>query len=208
MHRAATLTYRQNLIHGEDCLSATAARPRARRALNSALIGVLAVAIEWGRGLAERDGAWALAAMLLGGVGLCLLAFAVPAASLGLSPRRLPLRIAAGIAIGAVLLLPAIVRGAQLPGLPPLLVVPAALVAAGEEVAFRGALYAALEETFGPPAAVAGSAAAFVVAHVLTHPPAFLLPVAALGLLLGLWRWACRDLVAPIVAHVFADLAL
>jgi membrane protease YdiL (CAAX protease family) len=75
-------------------------------------------------------------------------------------------------------------------------------------VAFRGALFAALDAAYGPVAAVLGSAFAFVLAHVLTHPPAFLLPVAALGLLLGLWRWACRDLVAPITAHVLADLAL
>ena len=32
--------------------------------------------------------------------------------------------------------------------------------------------------------------------------------VAAAGLLLGLWRWACKDLVAPIIGHVIADLAL
>jgi hypothetical protein len=36
----------------------------------------------------------------------------------------------------------------------------------------------------------------------------FLPVVAALGLLLGLWRWVCCDLVAPITAHVLADLAL
>ena len=28
------------------------------------------------------------------------------------------------------------------------------------------------------------------------------------GLLLGTWRWACRDLVGPILGHVIADLAL
>jgi hypothetical protein len=27
-------------------------------------------------------------------------------------------------------------------------------------------------------------------------------------LLLALWRWACRDLVGPIIGHVIADLAL
>jgi hypothetical protein len=43
---------------------------------------------------------------------------------------------------------------------------------------------------------------------VLSHPPDFLVPVAAAGVLLGTWRWACRDLVAPIVGHCIADLAL
>jgi membrane protease YdiL (CAAX protease family) len=81
-------------------------------------------------------------------------------------------------------------------------------VAAGEEIAFRGALYAAVEEVAGGPIAVLASAAAFTAAHVFAHPPAFLLPVAAAGLLLGLWRWACRDLVAPIIGHTLADLAL
>jgi len=27
-------------------------------------------------------------------------------------------------------------------------------------------------------------------------------------LLLALWRWACRDLVGPVIGHVAADLAL
>jgi len=31
---------------------------------------------------------------------------------------------------------------------------------------------------------------------------------AAAGLLLALWRWACKDLVGPILGHVIADLAL
>jgi hypothetical protein len=43
---------------------------------------------------------------------------------------------------------------------------------------------------------------------MLSHPAEFLPAVAAAGLLLGLWRWACRDLVGPIVAHVLADVAL
>jgi membrane protease YdiL (CAAX protease family) len=81
-------------------------------------------------------------------------------------------------------------------------------VSIGEELAFRGALYAALEEVGGAPLAVGGSTIAWTAAHALSHPPAFLGAVAAAGLLLGLWRWACRDLVAPIIGHVIADLAL
>jgi len=48
----------------------------------------------------------------------------------------------------------------------------------------------------------------WTLAHVLSHPPAFLGVVAAAGLLLALWRWACKDLVGPILGHVIADLAL
>jgi membrane protease YdiL (CAAX protease family) len=164
--------------------------------------------VEWLRVLAARTPGWEGAALLLGGLALCSTALLVPRGSLGIGGRRLWLRLASGIAIAAVLLLPAVARGAALPALPAGLWLPAAVVAVGEEVAFRGALFGALEEAFGPAAAVLGSTAAFVAAHVLSHPVAFLPSVAALGLLLGLWRWACRDLVAPITAHVLADLAL
>ena len=59
------------------------------------------------------------------------------------------------------------------------------------------------------PAAVrSGSTVLWTLAHVLSHPPEFLGAVAAAGLLLALWRWACKDLVAPILGHVIADLAL
>jgi len=33
-------------------------------------------------------------------------------------------------------------------------------------------------------------------------------PVLAAGILLAVWRWACKDLVGPIVGHTLADLAL
>ena len=85
---------------------------------------------------------------------------------------------------------------------------PGPAVAVGEELAFRGAVYAAFDDLGGPPMAIVGSTLMFTAAHVLSHPPVFLLEVAALGLLLATWRWACRDLVAPIVAHSLADLAL
>ena len=158
--------------------------------------------------LAARVPGWEAAALLLGGSALCLLAWGQPLSSLGLGTRRLGLRLFAGVAIAAVLLLPAVVRGAALPVLPAGLLLPAAVVAAGEEVAFRGALFAVLDQAYGPAVAVLSTTAAFVLAHVLSHPVEFLPSVAALGLLLGLWRWACRDLVAPITAHVLADLSL
>ena len=84
----------------------------------------------------------------------------------------------------------------------------AVTISVAQELAFRGALYAALDEIGGAPLAIAGSTVAWTAAHALSHPPAFLGAVAAAGLVLGVWRWACRDLVAPIIGHVIADLAL
>jgi hypothetical protein len=55
---------------------------------------------------------------------------------------------------------------------------------------------------------VLGSTIVWTLAHAISHPPAFLGAVAAAGLLLALWRWACRDLIAPVIAHVIADVAL
>src|SRR5439155_1714709 len=58
------------------------------------------------------------------------------------------------------------------------------------------------------PVAAPGSTLLWTVARALSPPPEFLGAVAAAGLLLAVWRWACKDLVAPIVGHVVADLAL
>jgi membrane protease YdiL (CAAX protease family) len=92
--------------------------------------------------------------------------------------------------------------------LPAGLAVAAIAISIGEEVAFRGALYAALEKLGGAPVAVLGSTALWTAAHAFSHPPEFLGAVAGAGLLLTLWRWACRDLVGPIIAHAIADLML
>jgi membrane protease YdiL (CAAX protease family) len=92
--------------------------------------------------------------------------------------------------------------------LPAGLAAAAVAISVGEELAFRGALYAALDELGGAPLAIVGSTVLWTAAHALSHPPEFLGAVAAAGLLLALWRWACRDLVAPVIGHVIADLAL
>jgi membrane protease YdiL (CAAX protease family) len=145
---------------------------------------------------------------VLGGVALALTAWGWPADKLGLGRSRLVLRILGGFALAVALLLPTAARVSAIPILPPALAIAAIAVSVGEEIAFRGALFAALEEAGGAPLAVAGSTVLWTAAHALSHPPAFLLAVAAAGLLLGLWRLACRDLVAPIIGHVIADLAL
>jgi membrane protease YdiL (CAAX protease family) len=172
------------------------------------VLGAYILGVEWARALIATAPYAAVPALVLGGLALALTAWGWPAAKLGLGRTRLGLRILGGLALAVVLLLPAAARVTAIPLLPPALAIAAIAVSVGEEIAFRGALFAALEETGGAPLAVVGSTALWTAAHALSHPPAFLLAVAAAGLLLALWRLACRDLVAPIIAHVIADLAL
>jgi membrane protease YdiL (CAAX protease family) len=164
--------------------------------------------VEWARALFSTVPGFTIAALVLGGAALAIAVAGRPAEKLGLGTSRLGLRILGGLALAIVLLLPAAARASAAPILPASLALAAVAVSIGEELAFRGALYAALEEIGGAPLAVGGSTVAWTAAHALSHPPAFLGAVAAAGLLLGLWRWACRDLVAPIIGHVIADLAL
>jgi len=164
--------------------------------------------VEWARALAETHGVMVAAALLLGGGALCITALGWPRERLGLGSSHFALRIIGGLALGAVLLLPAAARWGGGPLLPAGLAAAAVAVSIGEEIAFRGALYAALDDLGGAPLAILGSTVLWTLAHALSHPPAFLLSVAAAGLLLALWRWACKDLVGPIIGHVIADLAL
>jgi len=177
----------------------------ARRAV---LLGAYVLLVEWSRALIQKEPHMAVAGLVLGGAALVLVAAGWPADRLGLGTSRLGLRILGGLALGAVLLLPAAARSAAVPMLPAGLAVAAVAVSVGEELAFRGALYAALEELGGAPLAIVGTTALWTAAHALSHPPAFLEAVAAAGLLLALWRWACRDLVGPVIGHVIADLSL
>src|SRR5213078_442614 len=140
---------------------------------------LLVLVLEWSRALVAMQPGLTVGALILGGVALAAVAAGWPAERLGLGTSRFGIRLLGGLALGAVLLLPAAVRAGAAPLLPAGLAVAAVAVSIGEELAFRGALYAALEDA-----------------------------VAAAGLLLALWRWACKDLVAPILGHVIADLAL
>jgi membrane protease YdiL (CAAX protease family) len=176
-------------------------------AVRAAVIGTYVLAVEWARALAMRTPGTAAIALILGGAALALVAVGWPAERLALGRSRLVLRVIGGLALGAVLLLPAAARSGG-PMLPAGLAFAAVAVSIGEEIAFRGVLYAALEGLGGAPLAIIGSTLLWTVAHALSHPPEFLGAVAAAGLLLALWRWACKDLVAPIIGHVLADLAL
>jgi membrane protease YdiL (CAAX protease family) len=177
----------------------------AKRAV---LVGGYVLCVEWARASIQSQPRMAVAGLFLGGAALGLVAVGWPAERLGLGTSRFGLRIIGGLALGAVLLLPAAVRSGATPMLPAGLAVAAVAVSVGEELAFRGALYAALDELGGAPLAIIGSTVLWTAAHALSHPPAFLGAVAAAGLLLALWRWACRDLMAPVIGHVIADLAL
>jgi membrane protease YdiL (CAAX protease family) len=177
----------------------------ARRAV---LVGAYVLCVEWARASIQTQPHMAIAALILGGAALGLVAVGWPADRLGLGTSRLGMRIIGGLALGAVLLLPAAVRAGATPMLPAGLAIAAVAVSIGEELAFRGVLYAALDELGGAPIAIVGSTVLWTAAHALSHPPAFLGAVAAAGLLLALWRWACRDLVAPVIGHVIADMAL
>jgi membrane protease YdiL (CAAX protease family) len=172
------------------------------------VLGAYILGVEWARALVATAPYAAVPALVLGGAALALTAWGWPLEKLGLGRSRPAFRVVGGLALAVVLLLPAAVRVTAVPILPPALAIAAIAVSVGEEVAFRGALFAALEEVGGGPLAVVGSTALWTAAHALSHPPAFLVTVAAAGLLLALWRLACRDLVAPIIGHVIADLAL
>ena len=181
---------------------------RTHPSVRAALVGGYVLCVEWARVSVQAQPGLAVAALVIGGVALGAIAFGTPADRLGLGTSRIVLRVVGGMALGAVLLLPAAVRSSAVPILPAGLAVAAIAVSIGEELAFRGALYAALDELGGAPLAIIGSTAIWTAAHALSHPPAFLAAVAAAGLLLALWRWACHDLVAPIIGHVIADIAL
>jgi membrane protease YdiL (CAAX protease family) len=173
-----------------------------------AVLGAYVLLVEWTRALVVHAPFASAPALILGGLALSVAALGWPALRLGLGTSGLALRVIGGCALGVVLLLPTAMRAGAAPILPASLAFAAIAVSIGEELAFRGALYAALEDLGGARLAVLGSTALWTLAHAFSHPPAFLAAVAAAGLLLGLWRWACKDLVGPIVAHVIADLAL
>ncbi len=185
-------------------LSVLARRP----AIRAAVIATYVLLVEWTRALASTAPRAAAAALVLGGLALVFAGAGWPLERLGVGKSRLAFRILGGLALAIVLLLPAAARAGAAPILPAALALPAVAVSIGEEIAFRGALYAALEDLGGAPVTIAGSTALWTAAHALSHPPQFLLAVAAAGLLLAAWRWACKDLVGPILGHVIADLAL
>ena len=180
----------------------------ARPAFRAAVLAAFVLLVTYARVLASEIPAAALPALVIGGLALAAAAWGWPAERLGLGTSRLPVRVLGGLALAVVLLIPTAARTGAMAALPLDFALAAVVVSIGEELAFRGALFAALEDVGGAPMAVIGTTAVWTAAHALSHPPEFLLSVAAAGLLLGVWRMACRDLVAPAIAHVIADLSL
>src|SRR5262249_46829421 len=123
---------------GAADLSAVLARPAVRA---GALVAYVLL-LEWTRALAATIPGAAVPALVLGGAGLALTAWGFSAERLGLGTSKLPMRVLGGFALAAVLLLPAAVRVNAMPLLPGSLAFAAIAVSIGEEIAFRGALFA------------------------------------------------------------------
>ncbi len=68
----------------------------------------------------------------------------------------------------------------------------------GEEIFFRGAVYAALP----PQRAVVGSTAIYALATSTTRNPSLVLAAGAMGTLFGLQRKATGGLQAPVITHL------
>jgi membrane protease YdiL (CAAX protease family) len=68
----------------------------------------------------------------------------------------------------------------------------------GEEVFFRGALFAALPDG----AAVAGSTGIYALTTVATRNPALVLAATVMGTLLGMQRRASAGIQAPLITHL------
>src|SRR5205823_5908946 len=150
------------------------AAARTRAALRAGTVALFVLLAEWSRAEVARQPGLTLLALMAGGALLGATAAGWPPERLGLGTSRFGLRILGGLALGTVLLLPAAARSGAAPLLPAGLALGAVVVSIGEELAFRGALYAALEELGGAPLAITGSTMLWTLAHVLSHPPEFL----------------------------------
>lgn len=82
--------------------------------------------------------------------------------------------------------------------------------AAAEELAFNGVVQTAVSGAFATPVAVASTACVFGAAHWYGFPSGWLgvLLAASYGLVLGALRAVSGGLLAPWIAHVFADATI
>ena len=81
------------------------------------------------------------------------------------------------------------------------------LVAVAEEVALRGALFAAVHSRLGGAPAVAVAAIVFALLHVPLYGWAALPLDLAVGIWLGVLRLVSGGVLAPALAHTLADLS-
>src|SRR5437879_1454420 len=117
-------------------LSVFAARPAVR----AAAIAIYILLAEWSRALISTQRNAATGALVLGGLALVVTAAGWPPERLGLGKTRFALRVLGGLALAAVLLLPAPVRASAVPILPSFPVLPAVRVADGAESSLTRAL--------------------------------------------------------------------
>lgn len=101
------------------------------------------------------------------------------------------------------------------PDLPAALLLVGALVfatvnAALEELCFRAFMQGALDELTTSAIAIVIQGVAFGVAHWFGFPSGWwgVLLAGSWGVALGFVRWRCEGLLAPWIAHVFADLTI
>jgi membrane protease YdiL (CAAX protease family) len=182
-------------------------------------IGLLAIglgAIALARLAATRAGLDALAVGAAFGAALVALGLASGAARrLGpIAAKHLALGAGFGLALVAATVAGAAIGGAALvPGLgrPAAPFAPWAaitvVVAVGEEVILRGALFDRIRRVRGPLAAVLLTSAAFAVMHVPLYGWHVVPLDLAVGIGLGGLRIATRGIVAPAIAHAVAGLA-
>ena len=127
-------------------------------------------------------------------------------------PRGVAVGLIVGVAGAAVLCLPAVLhRAAAASGGRPAVgflgwAVVVTVVASGEEVFLRGALYRLLEP-FGVVVAIGVPALAFAALHVPLYGWGALPLDLAVGVWLGALRAVSGSALAPAVAHVLADWA-
>ena len=132
---------------------------------------------------------------------------------LRVSAAPLAARVGAGIAVGLLLVALAMLVGRdQLPALRPAApflpwIAITTLVATAEEIALRGALFGALEDTAGPAAAILVTSAVFALMHLPFYGWQALPLDLGVGLVFGGLRLASGGIAAPAVAHVIADAA-
>jgi membrane protease YdiL (CAAX protease family) len=191
-------------------VAASAASPANRASLRIAGLLVAFGVIVAGRWAATVAGVGD--ALTIGlAFGVALTALATLAGERFSIPR--PPALAIGAAGGAALIGLALLAHAGSPG--PSLAPAAAflpwasitiIVATGEELVLRGALFEAIRRYAGLAAAVAFTSVAFALMHV----PLYGWHVVPLDLGVGIWlgglRLLGRGVTAPVVAHVLADL--
>ena len=170
--------------------------------LGAAFAGAVAVRVA----LAGPSGAASQSAALVFAAVLAVLAVAC-----GVRTTWSLRAVATGLAVAAVLVLPALAHLGVRADLPapsfPAWAGVTAVVATCEEAFLRGALYDAVQRKRGVDAAIVVGAIAFALLHVPLYGWHVLPLDLAVGVVLGATRAAAGTWTAPAIAHVGADLA-